>query len=99
MNNNSNGTGFFSHLKGTKSKVESILEKYPRTKDSDNVLVIKFWSIEKLSGIEVKDFTNVRSITRARQMLQSEFPELRGLSYKRRNTIEAPEVRANISTI
>lgn len=93
------GTGFFSHLKNTKEKVREILERYPETRDSDNKLVLKFWTIERKNSIPVERFTNVLSITRAARLLRASEPHLQGPSYKRRKEKEEPEVRQNISSI
>lgn len=95
-------------LKENAPTVRMLLEKYPRTKDSDKVLVSQYWSLEmKVMGVDPYsisartflemlskgDFTGGESITRSRRKLQERYPELRGDSYKKRQEEKELEVR------
>ena len=85
----------------TIEKVEYYLQKYPETRDNDNILLAKIWWDEVPTGSNIYHFferlidselTNFESIRRCRQKLQEENPELRGAKYKKRTETSAPKV-------
>lgn len=75
--------------------VKTILEREPKTRDNDQLLIIKVWLVAKPSLREdtfynfglafISDgLPSTESIRRSRQALQNKFPELRGdFWYKR----------------
>ena len=85
-----------SRLKTTKELVRYLLEKYPHYRDQDDKLVAHVWN-SQLFGlgkdsktISAYDFlivysegkiTSADDITRNRRMLQSQYPELRGIKW------------------
>lgn len=81
-----------------KNKVENLLKNYPHLRDSDNKLISTIWFNESdisLNNITAYEFlknycnglyTNAESIRRIRQKLQENFIELRGNSYKKRQS-------------
>lgn len=85
-------------VKQVSSIVKDILINEPRTRDDDNLLVLKVWakknpdlrnpsfSFVKFSeGMLDGTYPSYESISRARRKLQEEFPNLRGLNYKERH--------------
>lgn len=94
-----------------KSKVEiakHILTNQPETRDDDNKLIAAFWRFEqrlitRFSSAEVflnklanGELSAPETITRARRLLQAEYPELRGKNKAARYEAAA-EVRENIN--
>lgn len=81
-----------------KNKIEKLLRNVPHLRDSDSKLISTIWyneSEHSLNDITAFKFlqnycagyyTNPESIRRMRQKLQENFPELRGKSYKARQT-------------
>lgn len=80
----------------TSELVKTILERYPDTRNSDNILYLKVLStIGRRNGIDIdtmsmphfllhmKDlgFPPFESVRRTRQKLQASFPELSGTDY------------------
>ena len=84
--------------KSTRKKVVSLLNKYPKTRDSDDYLVAMYWYKElgtsnlilKLNGLRLLEhiskskLTNHDTITRCRRKLQEVNVNLRGDSYSKR---------------
>ena len=78
--------------------VKRLLVNRPKTREDDNLLILKVWCIQNPAlrtnvnftftqfGIEFikKEYASTESIRRARAKLQEEFPELRGNNYKNR---------------
>ena len=77
--------------------VKQLLTDQPKTRDSDNLLILKVWaeqepSLRRTSFSFVNFsyyfingiFHSTESICRARRKIQEEFPSLRGASYKAR---------------
>lgn len=100
----------WTQLLNTKEKVRFILNKHAKTKDSDTALITFFWHYELIkSGIDIdkitgrdflhqifyKKLTDTETIRRCRQKLQEQHPELRGSSYKSRQT-ESKTITKNI---
>ena len=89
----------FKDLKGTKNRVEFLLNSYPITKDNDSLLIALYWRQELGEDIDIptKDFlrdflakdkmTPPESIRRLRQLLQERDPLLRGKSYRKRQKL------------
>jgi hypothetical protein len=82
-----------SRLKNITEKVKYILTEHAHTRDSDSMLIARFVYmyhynlVEKGSGgepsIKLKDINNVtsfESITRARRIIQQNYPELGPIS-------------------
>ena len=77
--------------------VKQLLTDQPKTRDSDNLLILKVWA-EQEPNLRRTDFSftnfayyfsngvfhSTESICRARRKMQEEFPNLRGASYKAR---------------
>jgi hypothetical protein len=103
-------TKLFDQMRHTKSKVKVLLEKVPHTRDDDNKLIANFWNQELKESSEkmlAKDFLNyfangkltpAETIRRNRQLLQEEFEELRGKSYRGRK-ISGIEGRTEIKKV
>ena len=96
-----------SHIKNL---VKEVLEKYPETRDDDNMLLFRFWETEKpdLDAFLYEGFKNMvisgelshfESIRRNRQILQNEYPHLQGKRYMKRITKEQEETKADIGYI
>ncbi len=96
-------------IKGLQRIVKGLLEALDETRDSDAKLVSLIWGYEL--GVSTKyskqdtlpalfdgALSSYSSISRARRLVQAEFPELRGKSYKGRQEAEV-EVRENINQI
>ena len=96
-------------IKGMQRIVKGLLEALEVTRDSDDKLVSLIWGYEL--GVSTKytkqetlvalfegALSSYSSISRARRLVQAEFPELRGKSYKGRQEAEV-EVRENINQI
>lgn len=71
--------------KRIRDNVEMILEKYPKTRDDDKLLVLQYWN--KVDGISIKKkrinvndilshATTAESITRARRLVQNDRDDL-----------------------
>ena len=67
--------------KQVKKHVEEILKNYPETRNSDKLLILKYWElVDKLPMYSMSRFkeafllnsTNTESIRRARQLIQEE---------------------------
>ncbi len=79
------------------STVKMILEKNPDTRENDNLLIIEVWkqdnplvammSFEEFAQAFIaNEFTSTESCRRIRQLLNNEFPGLRGKNHTgRRN--------------
>lgn len=80
-------------------EVKEVLERYPDTRDNDNLLMAIVWDKEvKELGYEIASMTawnflklhsqgklaSTESITRARRKLQELHPQLRGRNYAKR---------------
>jgi hypothetical protein len=77
-------------------KVKSILLNHPKTRDCDELLLVKIW-ISENDSIRDETFyyfatlfasgklTSPESVRRTRAKLQQEFPELRGKLYEERH--------------
>ena len=88
--------------------VRRLLQNIPETRDNDMLLISMaidhHFPIIKISNnynIFLKYFISgqlphFESIRRCRQKLQEEHPELRGVSYRKRKNISAPETRMDI---
>jgi len=100
-----------SKIHTTKEKVIELLTKYAVYKDDDLRLCAHFLfkeledkkiNPEEMSALEFLQryakgkFTDTGTITRARRLVQNEFPELRGAKWKERHE-EEREVRKNIN--
>jgi hypothetical protein len=91
-----------SHLKTLEERVAWILNNYPKTRDSDITLQLRYWnefesSRFDLESVSVKDYyklTKLTSLTRARQKIQNDLklfqasPEVEG----RRKKLEAEQL-------
>ena len=93
-----------------KNLVKEVLENYPETRDNDNVLLFRVWETENnmLDYYLYEGFKNMiingelshfESIRRTRQLLQSQYPELRGERYNKRKTIEKEETEEDLEYI
>lgn len=98
----------------TFKKVMAMLEANPKYRDSDRMLVTKFWSDElNAMGIDSKSrpirdfwlmyrddwkFTTSDTITRCRRKANEDYPKTRGLSYKPRKE-KVKEVQEEIQTL
>lgn len=103
-------TKLFDQMRQTKDKVKVILEKIPHTRDDDNKLIANFWNQElkeSLDQMTAKEFLNqfangkltpAETIRRNRQLLQKEFQELQGKTYKGRK-ISGIEGRSEIKKV
>ena len=94
------------------SQVKRLLIEKPESRDSDKLLISYLWirtlrnkDIDpySISGFELlrlfgttDTLPNSESIRRSRQKLQEKHPELRGESYKVRQTTEERETRKEI---
>jgi hypothetical protein len=98
-------------MKNLKPKVEEILRKNMRCRDSDSILYstllyfeigaerLKSMSGYELLGVIAEDrYPSYDTIARVRRKLQNEDETLRGKSYNERHNLEA-EVRTNISSL
>ena len=80
-------------LQNTTELVRDILERNPKTRDSDDILYLAvLFAIGKRKGIDIRkmsivhfflhlleyEFPPYRSVSRARQKLQAAYPELAG---------------------
>ena len=91
-------------------RVKKLLIDKPHLRDSDNKLIASVWylelgkinKVENMGGMEVLKsladgkLSSSESIRRSRQKLQEELPDLRGKTYKRRQTIEVSEMKDEI---
>lgn len=87
-------------ISNASSTVKMILEKWPETRDSDNLLILAVWKkdnpkVKEISFLEFAEgfmkgiYTNPESIRRNRQALCNNFPHLRGHSYDSRHKNQA----------
>jgi len=87
-------------ISNTSSTVKMILEKWPDTRDNDNLLLLYVWlqdnpNLKSLSFMEFAklfkegNFTSSEAIRRTRQLTQQNFPHLRGLKYETRRKHQA----------
>ena len=94
-----------------KDKVRSILELVPSTRDNDSELISIFWEQElghEMINLSAERFltmfassnvlTGAESIRRARQRIQEQNEELRGIKYQVRKVL-AEEVRQTIKDL
>lgn len=90
-----------------KETVKQLLLKYPDLRDSDEKLIPAVWFLETdkddkmtakefLSRMWEKEYSKAESIRRARQKLQQDHPELRGSSYKNRQSVQVEETRQEL---
>ncbi len=86
-----------NHLtKSLKDRVEAYLRSRPETRNSDRLLMAMIWDIESLGLTRMEmlasliegDLSNPESIRRQRQLLQKEYPELRGTNQAHRKADE-----------
>ena len=95
-------------IKNTKEKVRKLLLLSREYRDSDEALVVRYWWEELVNSqnLSCHDFFNIYkkglvtasdTITRARRLLQEEFPELRGEKWSKRKEQEL-DVRKNINS-
>lgn len=93
-----------SKVESIKDTVKQILIEHPKARDNDRYLMLSVWMRENidLPHISFRDFaidfskgrySDTESIRRTRQKIQEQYPELRGLSYTPRKTVEEPEMR------
>lgn len=64
-------------LENTEERVAHLLNKYPDARNSDKILIWKYWQdIDKLEGMpdedEILDLTSPETITRCRRVLQND---------------------------
>lgn len=100
-------------ISATFHKVKTMLDADPKYRDSDEILVTKFWWTEmEAMGIDgntmptrdffimyrKKKFTTEDVITRARRKCNEEYASTRGLSYKPRKA-KVKEVQEEIRTL
>jgi hypothetical protein len=91
--------------------VKQILIDSIETRDSDELLTLKVWAVQKPElrneNFKFRDFANdfmnsklfkTESITRARRKIQEEIPSLRGYSYKGRQN-EQESVKQEIKDL
>jgi len=93
-----------THIKKIKVAVKQILLDHPKTRDNDNLLVLKVWALQKPNLRDIsfldfaKDFVNLSyaspgAIGRTRRSLQEKHSELRGsLWYKRKKQAEQTRI-------
>ena len=88
-------------IKKLEEQVETVLNKYPDTRDNDQMLISLVWMntvgkdrLKKMSGWDLltmlsrKQLPNPESIRRSRQKLQENNEDLRGDKYKLRHQYE-----------
>lgn len=90
----------------TEDLVKHLLEKYPKTRDSDEKLISHFWNYEcERLGLDKKDMLNniylnklsqSKSIERSRRHVQKKHPELRGPKYLLRQRRLEHDVRKDM---
>ena len=78
----------------TKELVRQLLERYPQTRDNDNLLMSLIWRGESnlfnfFSRFECGKLTSPETIRRCRQSLQKNHPKLRGKMYELRQKHQA----------
>lgn len=95
-------------IKNKQKLVRHFLESNPKTRDNDQLLCGFIWfdqlqyKIEGMTGTEVLkayargDLVNADTISRCRQKLQQENPELRGKLYEKRHE-KAKEVKKELT--
>ena len=96
-------------ITGKKEIVKSALTRFPKTRDSDYMLIAFIWwqelpeeakQNEAVKAFFVRlskgDFSNPESIRRARQLIQAQEESLRGKTYKHRVDLEEKSVRREI---
>jgi len=97
-------------IKNIKETVRYMLTKYPEARDNDMKLILAIWekynpALKEASYLEFGDLfgngklPNVESIRRARQLMQENYPSLRGESYKVRQNEQESGVRNNIKKV
>tara|TARA_Y100000361_G_C11110188_1_gene317121 strand:- start:523 stop:849 length:327 start_codon:yes stop_codon:yes gene_type:complete len=94
-------------IKNKQQLVQHFLESNPKTRDNDQLLCAFIWfdqlqyKIEGMTGKDLLksyakgDLVNADTISRCRQKLQQENPELRGKLYEKRHE-KAKEVRKEL---
>lgn len=93
------------------STVRMILQKYPETRDSDELLVLKVWGEHRpeirnpafsfhnfARGFINREYHSFEGIRRARQRCQEEFPDLRGKMYGLRKTEIAEKAKEQLKS-
>lgn len=94
-------------IKTTRQKVKLLLQENSKLRDSDQKLIAVFWNLEYkdmdqdytvLTYLYHGKLTTPEAITRARRLVQSMNPELRGENYKGRMD-EEKEVRKEIKKL
>lgn len=77
--------------------VQTILERFPETRDSDHMLVARFWQYEKktkniranlIHAYYHGELTSGDSITRLARKIKETHPELQGTTRERRKELE-----------
>ena len=103
---------FFQSLKDNKIKVEKILSTFPKTRDSDNMLIATFYLHESggkealvnktahdfLRDLSKNKYTPASTIIRVRRKLQEAIPALRGDNYEDRKK-SGDDTRDNIKNL
>jgi len=92
------------------NRVKAVLTNFPKTRESDTVLMATLWNEDITTGIvqptsavgllqtlAAGALTNWESATRVRRKIMEEHPELRGLSYVMRKS-KAKVVKKQIKT-
>lgn len=94
-------------MKQAKERVQKLLEKEPKYRDNDNLLIAEIW-ISEMNEIELGStqvflanfargkFTSAESITRVRRKIQEHNEHLRGEKYNERHEVHEPNVRGEI---
>lgn len=91
-------------IKSQEQKVKEMLTKYPKTRDSDSLLLAGIWTQQmggpdKTKDMSARDFmiklsegklANPVSVWRARQKIQEHNAEMRGETYKKRHQNQEP---------
>lgn len=98
-------------IKTAQALVKKLLEEHPMTRDSDNYLLVKFWTQElryngkdpyHIPAYEIWDamtdkrLTAAETIVRARRIIQAAHPELWG-NKRRLRKCAAVDVKDNIN--
>jgi hypothetical protein len=87
-------------IESIKSIVHQILKNHPETRDNDRLLMLKVWAIQNprlrderfnfisfSHGFIKADYADPESIRRARQKIQENHIEMRGLYYHNRKEL------------
>lgn len=92
-----------------KERIRSTLENHPETRDSDSILIVTIWKQEIkskyksfnvnvgtfLNHVMENKFSHTETVRRYRQMIQREFPHLRGKRFNKRQ-VEAEVVKEKV---